>query len=67
MLMVEKIKQVPVLMEAPSFQDPVKPYCGQYKTTVTKSRTWLLRSVRSSQLAPIRIPSDALSSLVAAV
>ena len=51
MLMVEKIEQAPMLMEAPSLQDLVKPYCGQYKTTVepktvAKSRTWLVVKVR---------------------
>ena len=34
MLMVEKIEQAPMLMEAPSLQDLVKPYRGQYKTIV---------------------------------
>ena len=51
MLTVEKIEQAPVLMEAPSLQDLVKPYHGQYKTivepkTVAKSRTWLVVKVR---------------------
>ena len=51
MLTVEKIEQAPVLMEAPSLQDLVKPYRGQYKTTVesktvAKSRTWLVVKVR---------------------
>ena len=51
MLTVEKIEQKPVLMEAPSLQDLVKPYCRQYKTTVepktvAKSRTWLVVKVR---------------------
>ena len=63
MLMVEKIEQAPTLMEAPSLQDLVKPYCGQYKTTVgpkivAKSRTWLVvanrlqfKSLRTRQAA----------------
>ena len=51
MLSVEKIEQTLVLMEAPSLQDLVKPYRGQYKTiveskTVAKSRTWLVVKVR---------------------
>ena len=51
MLTVEKIEQAPVLIEAPSLQDLVKPYRGQYKTTVepktvVKSRTWLVVKVR---------------------
>ena len=51
MLTVEKIEQAPVLMEAPSLQDLVKPYREQYKTTVepktvAKSRTWLVVKVR---------------------
>ena len=50
MLMVEKIEQTPVLMEAPNLQDLVKPYRGQYKTTiepktVAKSWTWLVVKV----------------------
>ena len=51
MLTVEKIEQAPVLMEAPSLQDLVKPYREHYKTTVepktvAKSRTWLVVKVR---------------------
>ena len=51
MLTVEKIEQAPVLMEAPSLQDLVKSYRGQYKTTVepktvAKSRTWLVVKIR---------------------
>ena len=51
MLTVEKIEEAPVLMEAPSLQDLVKPYHGQYKTTVepktvAKSWTWLVVKVR---------------------
>ena len=51
MLTVEKIEQALVLMEALSLQDLVKPYHGQYKTTVepktvAKSRTWLVVKVR---------------------
>ena len=51
MLTVEKIEQAPVLMEAPSLQDLVKPYRRQYKTTiepkiVAKLRTWLVVKVR---------------------
>ena len=51
MLTVEKIEHAPVLMEAPSFQHPVKPYHRQYKTivgpkTIAKSRTWLVIKVR---------------------
>ena len=51
MLTVEKIEQAPVLMEAPSLQDSVKPYHGQCKTivgskTVAKSWTWLVVKVR---------------------
>ena len=51
MLTVEKIEEASVLMEAPSLQDLVKPYHGQYKTTVkpktvAKSRTWLVVKVR---------------------
>ena len=50
MLTVEKIEQAPVLMEAPSLQDLVKPYRRQYKSTVeprtvAKSRTWLVVKV----------------------
>ena len=50
MLMVEKIEQAPVLMEAPNLQGSVKPYHRQYKTTigpkaVTKSRIWLVFKV----------------------
>ena len=51
MLTVEKIEQAPMLMEAPSLQNHVKPYRGQYKTTagsktVAKLRTWLAVMVR---------------------
>ena len=51
MMTIEKIKQAPVLIEALSLQDPVKPYDGQYKTTigskiVAKSRTLLVVKVR---------------------
>ena len=51
MLTVERIEQAPVLMKAPSLQDPVKPYREQYKTivgskTVAKLRTWLVVKVR---------------------
>ena len=51
MLTIEKIEHIHVLMEAPSLQDPVKPYRGQYKTTVgpkiaAKSRIWLVVKVR---------------------
>ena len=51
MMMVEKIEQAPVLMEALSLQDPVKPYRRQYKTivgpkTIAKSRTWLVVKIR---------------------
>ena len=50
MLTVEKIEQAPVLMEASSLQDLVKPYRGQYKTIVepkivAKLRTWLIVKV----------------------
>ena len=50
MLTVEKIEQAHVLMEAPSLQDPMKPYHGQYKATVgsktvAKSWTWLIIKV----------------------
>ena len=51
MLTVEKIEQAPVLMEALILQDPVKPYRGQYKTTIgpkiiAKSQIWLTIKVR---------------------
>ena len=51
MLTVEKIEQAPVLMEALSLHDLVKPYRGQYKTIVkpktgAKLRTWLVVKVR---------------------
>ena len=50
MLMVEKIEQELELMEAPSLQNLMKPYRGQYKTTVEpktvpKLRTWLVVKV----------------------
>ena len=50
MLMVEKIEHAHVLIEAPNFRNPMKPYHGQYKTTVgpktvTKSWTWLVVKV----------------------
>ena len=40
-----------MLVEAPSLQDSVKPYRGQYKTivgpkTVAKLQTWLVLKVR---------------------
>ena len=64
MLTVEKIEHAPVLMEARSLQNPVKPYRKHYKTIVDPKQLpncglgWLLRSVSSSQPAPVRIPSS---------
>ena len=51
MLTVEKSEHAYVLMEAPSLQDPAKPYCRQYKTIiiskiVAKSQSWLVVKVR---------------------
>ena len=54
MLTVEKIEQASVLIETPSLQNPVKPYRGQYKTTVGPKQSpsrelgWLLRFVSGS-------------------
>ena len=35
-LTVEKVEHAPVLMEVPSLQDLVKPYCRQYKELCRK-------------------------------
>ena len=52
MLTVEKVEHACVLMEVPNLQDPIKPYHGQYKTTIelrtiAKSQTWLAVKVHS--------------------